>query len=295
MRAAQEPTAQAGMFVLVEMVDTVRIPPWQFERKLNDSIAEELNKKLANKVVYNVGLCICLFDITKLEDAYVFPGDGASHTKVHFRYVVFHPFLDEILIGKIKGCSPEGVHVSLGFFDDILIPPESLQQPAKFHCDLNLGLGVGAEGSPSDSLVVALTLGPLSDEAEQVWVWEYETEEGAHDLYMDTGEEIRFRVVDESFVDTSPTGPSSAEATTSSEELPKKEAPYTLVVSGLDGAEATVRRESQCRAGGCVLGVLSWDLPEQVSFTAEIDTAVAMAAGCTLTLTEKTLPGPWSS
>ncbi|KAK1341658.1 hypothetical protein QTO34_018075 [Cnephaeus nilssonii] len=177
------------MFVLVEMVDTVRIPPWQFERKLNDSIAEELNKKLANKVVYNVGLCICLFDITKLEDAYVFPGDGASHTKVHFRYVVFHPFLDEILIGKIKGCSPEGVH---GFFDDILIPPESLQQPAKF------------------------------DDAEQ---------EGAHDLYMDTGEEIRFRVVDESFVDTSPTGPSSAEVASTSEEPPKKEAPYTLVGS----------------------------------------------------------------
>lgn len=46
-----EPPAQAGMFVLVEMVDTVRIPPWQFERKLNDSIAEELNKKLANKVL----------------------------------------------------------------------------------------------------------------------------------------------------------------------------------------------------------------------------------------------------
>ncbi|KAF6121154.1 RNA polymerase III subunit H [Phyllostomus discolor] len=196
-----KPPAQARMFVLVEMVDTVRIPPWQFERKLNDSIAEELNKKLANKVVYNVGLCICLFDITKLEDSYVFPGDGASHTKVHFRYVVFHPFLDEILIGKIKGCSPEGVHVSLGFFDDILIPPESLQQPAKF------------------------------DEAEQMWVWEYETEEGAHDLYMDIGEEVRFRVVDESFVDTSPTGPSSAEAASASEELPKKEAPYTLVGS----------------------------------------------------------------
>lgn len=40
----------ATMFVLVEMTDTVRIPPWQFERKLNESIAEELNKKLANKV-----------------------------------------------------------------------------------------------------------------------------------------------------------------------------------------------------------------------------------------------------
>ncbi|NXW56382.1 RPC8 polymerase, partial [Eurystomus gularis] len=204
------------MFVLVEMTDTVRIPPWQFERKLNESIAEELNKKLANKVVYNVGLCICLYDITKLEDSYIFPGDGASHTKVHFRYVVFHPFLDEILIGQIKSCSQDGVHVSIGFFDDIVIPPESLQQPAKL-----------------TPIVCILTLGVASDEAEQVWVWEYETEEGAHDLYMDIGEEIRFRVVDETFVDTSPTGPSSAEASTSNatEEVQKKEAPYTLVGS----------------------------------------------------------------
>uniref|UniRef100_A0A3Q3RVD3 DNA-directed RNA polymerase subunit n=1 Tax=Mastacembelus armatus TaxID=205130 RepID=A0A3Q3RVD3_9TELE len=199
------------MFVLVDMVDTVRIPPWDFHKQLNDAISEELNKKLANKVVYNVGLCICLYDITKLEDSYIFPGDGASHTKVHFRYVVFHPFLDEILIGKIKYCSQEGVHVTMGFFDDILIPPESLQQPAKF------------------------------DEAEQVWLWEYETDEGAHDLYMDQGEEIRFRVTDEVFVDTSPTGPATATTDTSAQpgqstappaedSIEKKEAPYTLIV-----------------------------------------------------------------
>lgn len=35
----------------------------------------------SGQVVYNVGLCICLYDITKLEDSYIFPGDGASHTK----------------------------------------------------------------------------------------------------------------------------------------------------------------------------------------------------------------------
>ncbi|XP_077590068.1 DNA-directed RNA polymerase III subunit RPC8 [Stigmatopora nigra] len=201
------------MFVLVEMVDTVRIPPWSFQRQLNEAVSEELNKKLANKVVYNVGLCICLYDITKLEDSYIFPGDGASHTKVHFRYVVFHPFLDEILVGKIKYCSQEGVHVTMGFFDDILIPPESLQQPTKF------------------------------DEAEQVWLWEYETDEGAHDLYMDQGEEIRFRVSDELFLDTSPTGPkidetppaqpgqsaAAAAAAPAQDTNEKKFAPYTLI------------------------------------------------------------------
>ncbi|XP_061830478.1 DNA-directed RNA polymerase III subunit RPC8 [Nerophis lumbriciformis] len=208
------------MFVLVEMVDTVRICPWHFHKQVNEAVSEELNKKLANKVVYNVGLCICLYDITKLEDSYIFPGDGASHTKVHFRYVVFHPFLEEILVGKIKYCSQEGVHVTMGFFDDILIPPESLQQPTKF------------------------------DEAEQVWMWEYETEEGAHDLYMDPGEEIRFRVADELFVDTSPTGPTAdatpdtqpGQSTAPPPPAEKKEAPYTLI-------------GSICEPG---LGLLSW-------------------------------------
>ncbi|XP_035696030.1 DNA-directed RNA polymerase III subunit RPC8-like [Branchiostoma floridae] len=185
------------MFTLVEMTDTVRIPPHIFHIKLNDAVIEELNNKFANKVVYNVGLCIALFDITKLEDSFIFPGDGASHTRVHFRYVVFRPFMDEILQGRIRSCSREGVHVSLGFFDDILIPPDALQQPSKF------------------------------DESEQVWVWEYETEEGTHDLFMDINEEIRFRVVDEVFVDTTPTGPKVSEAAESDKEA--KKSPYALV------------------------------------------------------------------
>lgn len=81
----------------------------------------------------------------------------------------------------------------------------------------------------------------VSDEAEQVWVWEYETDEGAHDLYMDQGEEIRFRVADGVFVDTSPTGPAAptsdapaqpgqSTAPQAEESVEKKEAPYTLIV-----------------------------------------------------------------
>lgn len=40
------------MFVLVEFEDTVRIPPCNFNSKLNDVIVDELNKKLANKASY---------------------------------------------------------------------------------------------------------------------------------------------------------------------------------------------------------------------------------------------------
>ena len=81
-------------------------------------------------------------------------------------------------MGKIKNCSPQGVQVSLEFFDDILIPADSLQHPSRY------------------------------DDQENVWIWEYPLEDGEHhDLFMDPGEQVRFRVVSESFVDVGPTKP----------------------------------------------------------------------------------------
>lgn len=62
------------------------------------------------QVVLNVGLCIALYDIIDIGNSYIFPGDGSSHTEVKFRFIVFRPVVEEILIGKIKNCSREGVH-----------------------------------------------------------------------------------------------------------------------------------------------------------------------------------------
>jgi len=202
------------MFVLVQMKDTVRTPPHLFHLDAVDAVREALNIKFANKVVYNVGLCIALWDIEKIEDSYIFPGDGATHTNVHFRYVVFRPFVDEILVGRIKSCSKEGLNVSVGFFDDIHIPSDSLQAPSKFN------------------------------EQEQLWCWEYDAQdEGTVDLPLEIGGDIRFRVTDELFVDTTPGSPDDsvsmppppAAPTSSLTPVPpgvepgQKKAPYTLL------------------------------------------------------------------
>nr|CAG4648880.1 EOG090X0DHL [Polyphemus pediculus] len=167
------------MFVLAAIAQTVRVPAEKFKLNLDLAIAEELNQKYANKVVLDVGLCVALWDITKREESYILPGDGASHTKVNFRYVVFRPFLEEVLVGKIKNCNKDSVQITLGFFDDIIIPASNLQNPSRF------------------------------DESDQVWIWEYKSDEGSHDMYMDAGEEIRFRVVGENFTDTTPCGPNN--------------------------------------------------------------------------------------
>ena len=65
---------------------------------------------LIAQVYKDVGLCIVLHDITKIEESYILPGDGASHTKVTFRFIVFRPWIEEILIGKVRSSSSEGVH-----------------------------------------------------------------------------------------------------------------------------------------------------------------------------------------
>ena len=55
----------------------------------------------------------------------------------------------------------------------------------------------------------------ISDEKEQLWYWQYESDGQKHSLFMDIGEKIRFKVKEKLFVDTSPAGPTAA--TTSSD------------------------------------------------------------------------------
>ncbi|XP_017472904.1 PREDICTED: DNA-directed RNA polymerase III subunit RPC8 isoform X3 [Rhagoletis zephyria] len=205
------------MFVLAELKDTIRIAPDQFHLKLVEAIRDEINRKLANKVLLNLGLCIALKDIVSLKDSIILPGDGASHTEVLFRYIVFRPTIGSILTGKIRSCSREGVHVTLGFFDDILIPPSALQHPSRF------------------------------EEAEQAWVWEYPLEDGAkHDLFMDIGEPIKFRVSREIFEESSPIGP------------PKTDAQQASTSAAASAAAAASTQQSEAAINESGLGVLSW-------------------------------------
>lgn len=77
--------------------------------------------------------------------------------------------------------------MTLGFFDDILIPPTAMQHPSRF------------------------------EETEQAWVWKYPTgvDGEHHDLYMDIGEPIKFRITGETFEESSPVGPAANESAAS--------------------------------------------------------------------------------
>ena len=120
------------MFVISKMTSIVRIEPKMFGREMPEVVTDVLNAKLANKVLKDVGLVISLFDIIEIGESHVMAGDGASHTKVTFRVLVFRPFIEEVLTGRIKSSTKEGVTLNLGFFDDIFVPASNLQHPCRF-------------------------------------------------------------------------------------------------------------------------------------------------------------------
>lgn len=69
------------MFNLVELKDTVRIPPNMFNVPLDQAIAAQLNGNMANRVIIDIGLGICLFDILSVQESFIYHGDAGAHVK----------------------------------------------------------------------------------------------------------------------------------------------------------------------------------------------------------------------
>lgn len=106
------------------------------------------------------------------------------------------------------------------------------------------------------------------EEAEQAWVWEYPVDDGEkHDLYMDIGEIIKFRVTEEIFEDNSPVGPPTNDkqsATTAPSTSIEIKTPYKILGAINESG----------------LGLLSWwdshNKPEESEENGEYETAELM-------------------
>eukprot|EP00736_Rhodelphis_marinus_P007521 Rmarinus@m.8673 len=168
------------MFILVTISEEVGVPPKNFNVTTNQAIEDALNEKFSNKVIRNTGLGICVFDLINIEDSYIYPGEGTSHTKVEFRLLVFRPFVGEIITGIIRSCSPEGINVSLrsaqatkqtDFFSDVFIPSSNMPDNCFF------------------------------DEEDKQWVWPFHDQATDHRerLVLELDCEVRLRVVEVSF------------------------------------------------------------------------------------------------
>jgi len=197
------------MFVLSILKDTVAVHPSNFGAPVEQALIAELNKKYANRVLHDVGLCICTFDLSQAGEGKVRYGDGLLWYKVVFRMVVFRPFASEVIVAKIKSSDQEGIRLTLGFFDDIYIPASYLPQPSAF--DSNERAHFWLPDSELTSTHEMLET-PIAER-----------------MYIDQGEVVRVRVETDEFFDDEPGPPKMAEGVQVQREV--KRAPYNIICS----------------------------------------------------------------
>lgn len=169
------------MFQIVALSDgAVKIPPANLGKSTLEAVTQELESLYVDKVLAECGgLCVTLYEITKISGGAVLPGEGCVCFEVEFKLVLFKPFAGEILEGTLETADASGARVSIGFFGDIFIPPQNMQEPSEW------------------------------DDDAGVWVWDYN---GVR-MELEVGEKVRLRVVGSRFPDSPKTAEALAELT----------------------------------------------------------------------------------
>lgn len=99
-------------------------------------VESALQRAFLDKVIPDVGLITALYDIVSIGPGLVHPSEGGAHRDVRFRVVAFRPSIGEMLRGSVVRCDEaRGVQVSLGFFDDLWIPPRCLPKGTSWDAD----------------------------------------------------------------------------------------------------------------------------------------------------------------
>ncbi|GAA6043185.1 hypothetical protein JCM8097_008717, partial [Rhodosporidiobolus ruineniae] len=174
--------------------DIIRVEPRDFHKPPADAIREEIHRRYANKVLPNVGLVISLLDLLSTTEGAVMYGDGCYYYRTEFRLIIFRPYIGEAILGRIKSQSPEGIVVSVGFFDDILVPPTLLPDWSTFDHDRRSFFWLPASDPSAPRPSTKALLSTPSEEK----------------LYLARKDWVRVRVEEELWDDTSPTSGKAA-------------------------------------------------------------------------------------
>jgi DNA-directed RNA polymerase III subunit RPC8 len=103
------------------------------------AVHHEMDRRYPNRVLMDVGLVICRHgDCLKIGDGGMVNGDGGAHHECLVKLVIFRPFVEEVCVGKIIKSTPDGIQVSLGFFQDIFIPPYWMLRPSRYESKTGL-------------------------------------------------------------------------------------------------------------------------------------------------------------
>lgn len=108
------------MYQIVEMEDTVRIPPNELGED-QDAVARELvHRSFEGRLNKKYGFTLLATDIQRLGEGRVIHGDGAVYQRVKFNALTFKPEVGEVVEGTVCEVVEFGAFVRFGPLDGLL-------------------------------------------------------------------------------------------------------------------------------------------------------------------------------
>jgi hypothetical protein len=79
------------MFTLVRLKDAIPVPACELDKPRPLAVANQIELKYSNRVVTDVGLCVCLHEILELKDGLIYVSDSSVHIRAEFTLVIEYP------------------------------------------------------------------------------------------------------------------------------------------------------------------------------------------------------------
>ena len=108
------------VYQIVEMEDTVRIPPHELGED-QDAVARELvHRSFEGRLNKKYGFTVLATDIQRIGEGRVIHGDGAVYQRVKFNALAFKPEVGEVVEGTVCEVVEFGAFVRFGPLDGLL-------------------------------------------------------------------------------------------------------------------------------------------------------------------------------
>ncbi|RLI42866.1 DNA-directed RNA polymerase [Candidatus Bathyarchaeota archaeon] len=108
------------MFKLLNLEDTIRIPPETFGKPLEHVGYERVRTKYEGMVDEELGYVIAVTNVKVSSVGKIIPGDGATYHKVSFSLLTFYPKIQEVVEGEVVEIADFGAFVRVGPIDALL-------------------------------------------------------------------------------------------------------------------------------------------------------------------------------
>lgn len=108
------------MYRIVEMSDTVRIPPDKMGGDMTRVLEELVHTSFEGRMTKTHGITVLTTDVEPLDQGTIIHGDGAIYQRVKFNALVFRPESQEIIDGIVCEVVEFGMFVHIGPLDALV-------------------------------------------------------------------------------------------------------------------------------------------------------------------------------